>query len=59
MIRKCGLAAVAVALMVSTSAYAQKVEKEAVIVTVNGNTLNARTREGPRGRGAGHALRGR
>jgi outer membrane protein OmpA-like peptidoglycan-associated protein len=46
MIRKCGLAAVAVALMVSTSAYAQKVEKEAVIVTVNGNTLNAKSREG-------------
>lgn len=45
-IRKHGLALFTAALMVSTSASAEKVKKEAVIVSVADSNISARTREG-------------
>lgn len=41
------LAVLSVSLMASTSAFAEPVKKEAVIVSVNDTGINARTREGP------------
>lgn len=45
--RKPGLAIAAASLMVSTSALAEEVKTEAVIVSVDGSTISARTRTGP------------
>lgn len=45
--RQHGLAVLAAALMVSTSAWAEEVNKEAVIVSVDAGNITARTREGP------------
>lgn len=45
--RKHGLAVFAAALFVSTSSLAEEVKTEAVIVSVDGNTINARTTSGP------------
>ncbi len=45
-VTKQGLAVLA-ALMVSTSALAEEVKTEAVITSVNGHTINARTANGP------------
>ena len=45
-IRKPGLAFMAVALMMSTSAFAQAVEREGVIMSKTDNSLDVRTREG-------------
>lgn len=45
--RKHILAVLSVSLMASTSAFAEPVKKEAVIVSVNNSGINARTREGP------------
>lgn len=44
---KNSIAVLAAALMVSTSALAEEVKREAVIVSVAGSTINAQTREGP------------
>jgi len=44
--RNGGLALVALSLMISTSALAEKAEQEAVIVSKNGGTLMTRTRQG-------------
>ncbi|WP_380876493.1 hypothetical protein ACFB49_08920 [Sphingomonas sp. DBB INV C78] len=44
---KHGLAALAVALMVSTSAFAEEVKKEAVIVSIGDSGISARSKEGP------------
>jgi outer membrane protein OmpA-like peptidoglycan-associated protein len=44
---KLRFAVFATALMVSTSALADEVKLEAVIVTISGNTINARTQQGP------------
>jgi outer membrane protein OmpA-like peptidoglycan-associated protein len=41
------IAALAAALLVSTSALAEEVKREAVIVSVDGGTINAQSREGP------------
>jgi OmpA-OmpF porin, OOP family len=46
-IKKRGLALLAVALTMTTSALAQEVEREGVIISRSENTLNVRTREGP------------
>lgn len=46
-IRKSILAVLSVSLMASTSAFAEPVKKEAVIVSVSNSGINARTREGP------------
>lgn len=45
--RKNGIAVLAAALMVSTSALAEEAKKEAVVISVSGNSINAQTREGP------------
>lgn len=44
---KFGFAACAGALMVSTAAFAEPIKTEAVITSVNGNTIAARTTAGP------------
>src|SRR5688572_8653470 len=44
---KGALATFAVALTLTTSALAQEVEREGVIISRSENTLNVRTREGP------------
>src|SRR5687768_1752511 len=41
------LATLAIALTLTTSALAQEVEREGVIISRSENTLNVRTREGP------------
>lgn len=46
-LRKFGLAAYASALVISTSALAQEIKTEAVITSVNGSTMTARTTNGP------------
>jgi outer membrane protein OmpA-like peptidoglycan-associated protein len=46
-VRKYGLAAFAAALMVSTSALAEQIKTEAVVTSVNGNMISARTVNGP------------
>lgn len=46
-IKRPGLAVLAAALMVSTSALAEEVKKEAVIISIDASTIAARTREGP------------
>lgn len=46
-VRKSGLAVIAAAFMVSTSALAEPVKTEAVITSVDGNTISARTMNGP------------
>lgn len=46
-VRKSGLAVFAAAFMISTSVLAEPVKTEAVITSVNGNTINARTMSGP------------
>lgn len=45
--RKHGLAVFAAALIVSTPAIAEQVKTEAVVTSVSGNTINARTVNGP------------
>jgi outer membrane protein OmpA-like peptidoglycan-associated protein len=45
--RKHGLAVLAATLSVSTSVFAAEVKTEAVIVSVDGSTIHARTRSGP------------
>lgn len=45
--RKHGLAVFAAALIVSTSTFAAEVKTEAVITSINGNTIVARTMSGP------------
>ena len=47
LISKRGVAAIAAALMISTSALAEEVKQEAVVVSVNGSNVNAQTRQGP------------
>ena len=42
-----GMAAIAAALMISTSALAEEVKTEAVIVSVDGSNINAQSRAGP------------
>ena len=44
---KNGIAVIAAALMVSTSALAEEVKREAVIISVDANGINAQSREGP------------
>jgi outer membrane protein OmpA-like peptidoglycan-associated protein len=46
-IHELGLAACAFALVAATPAFAEKVKKEAIIVTIQGESINARSREGP------------
>lgn len=46
-ITKRGLALFAASLMLTTSAFAQEVKTEGVIISKSGSTLNVRTREGP------------
>jgi OmpA-OmpF porin, OOP family len=46
-VRKYGLAALAAALLVSTAAFAEPVKTEAVITSVDGNTITAKTMNGP------------
>jgi OmpA-OmpF porin, OOP family len=46
-IKRNGIAVLAAALMVSTAALAEQVKREAVIVSVEGGTINAQSREGP------------
>jgi outer membrane protein OmpA-like peptidoglycan-associated protein len=46
-LRKHGFVACAAALIVSTSALAEPVKTEAVVTSVSGNTINARTANGP------------
>ena len=46
-VRKHGLALFAAALIVSTSALAEPVKTEAVITSIDGNTITARTMTGP------------
>lgn len=46
-VTKHGIAVLAAALMVSTYAFAEEVKTEAVITSVEGNTINARTESGP------------
>jgi OOP family OmpA-OmpF porin len=46
-VRKHGFAAIAAALIVSTAAFAEPVKTEAVITSVDGNTITARTMNGP------------
>ena len=46
-IRKRGLAILAATLFVSTSALAAEVKTEAVITSINGNTITAKTMSGP------------
>ena len=46
-VRNSGLAILAGALLVSTSALAERVKTEAVVTSVSGNTINARTTSGP------------
>ena len=46
-LKKHGIAVFAAALMVSASVLAEEVKREAVIVSVDGNNINAQTREGP------------
>ena len=45
--RKHGIAVIAAALVVSTAALAEPVKTEAVITSVDGNTITARTMSGP------------
>lgn len=47
MIRKTGVAVFAAALMVSTASFAEPAKTEAVITSVSGDTINARTQAGP------------
>ena len=46
-VKKHGIAVVAASLMISTYAFAEEVKTEAVITSVEGNTINARTQSGP------------
>jgi outer membrane protein OmpA-like peptidoglycan-associated protein len=46
-VRKPHLAVFAAALIVSTSSFAEEVKTEAVITSIDGNTINARTTAGP------------
>ncbi len=46
-IRKHGLAVLAATLFVSTSAFAAEVKTEAVITSISGNTITAKTMSGP------------
>src|SRR5215204_6161970 len=46
-VRKHGIAVFAATLMASTAALAEPVKTEAVVTSVSGNTINARTVEGP------------
>src|SRR4029450_11061143 len=46
-VTKHGLAVFAAALIVSTSALAEQVKTEAVITSIEGNTISARTANGP------------
>jgi outer membrane protein OmpA-like peptidoglycan-associated protein len=46
-VRKNGIAVLAASLMISTYAFAEEVKTEAVITSVEGNTINARTQSGP------------
>src|SRR5512139_1792302 len=46
-VRKHGLAVIVAGLMISGSAYAEPVKTEAVITSVDGNTINAKSMAGP------------
>ena len=46
-VRKHGIAVAVACLMISTYAFAEEVKTEAVITSVEGNTINARTQSGP------------
>jgi outer membrane protein OmpA-like peptidoglycan-associated protein len=46
-VTKHGIAVLAASLMISTYAFAEEVKTEAVITSVEGNTINARTQNGP------------
>ena len=46
-VSKPGLAVFAAGLLVSTAALAEQVKTEAVVTSVSGNTINARTVNGP------------
>src|SRR5690349_1990746 len=46
-INKHGLAVLTAALLVSGSAFADEVKKEAVIISITEGSISARTREGP------------
>jgi outer membrane protein OmpA-like peptidoglycan-associated protein len=46
-VTKHGIAVLAASLMISTYAFAEEVKTEAVITSVEGNTINARTQSGP------------